>query len=136
MFFFILYAFRIKQGIRLPIWQTKRLSYSCAVRGFLLFLICSVTLNAQGVPVATPPAGKLYHGFYWGGVGTDEHDPSEHDVTPTDVAKYEQAVGKQTAWIYFSDNWFASRKFTAVMWGWTWVCKEVLLIRLILCLHS
>src|SRR5207247_5943194 len=76
----------------------------------LLAPFCIAYAYAQAGHVV-PPEGKLYHGFYWGGVGTDEHDPTEHDVTPGDVERYEQAVGKQTAWIYFSDNWFESRKF-------------------------
>ena len=78
----------MKQGIRLPIWQAKRAPYSCAVKAvYLLLVTCAATLNAQAVRVAAPPDGKLYHGLYWGGVGTDEHDPTEHDVTPNDVAQ-------------------------------------------------
>ena len=92
IFFFISYVFRIEQAIRLPIWQAKRAPYSCAVKAVhLLLMTCAATLNAQAVRVAVPPSGKLYHGLYWGGVGTDEHDPTEHDVTPNDVARYEQA---------------------------------------------
>jgi hypothetical protein len=84
------------------------------VKRILLLLVAgAATLHAQGAPVLVPPTGKLYHGFYWGGVGSDTHDPTEHDVTPNDVTHYERAVGKQTAWIYFSDNWFESRKFPA-----------------------
>ena len=122
-----------KTGDPVAIWQTKRLSYSCAVRGFsLLLLICAVTLNARDVPVANPPAGKLYHGLYWGGVGTDEHDPTEHDVTPSDVVRYEQSVGKQTAWIYFANNWFESRKFPAVMCSWIRDLGKIPYVRLML----
>jgi len=55
--------------------------------------------RATDVEVVAPPPGKLYHGFYWGGVGTDKHDPTEHDLTPSVVERYEQAVGKQTSWI-------------------------------------
>src|SRR6266478_1996218 len=46
--------------------------------------------RATNVKVAPPPPVKLYDGFYWGGVGTDNHDPTEHDLTPSDVARYEQ----------------------------------------------
>lgn len=84
----------------------------------LLLAICAATLHAQDVDVAVPPAGKLYHGLYWGGVGTDEHDPTEHDVTENDVARYEEAVGKQVAWVYFANNWFESRRFPAAMCSW------------------
>src|SRR6266513_2525190 len=68
-------------------------------------------LTALAGPVAPPPPGKLYHGCYWGGIGTDTHDPTEHDVTPDDVKRYEQAIGAKAAWVYFSNNWFESRKF-------------------------
>src|SRR5947207_15708962 len=66
-------------------------------------------VTAIAGPVAPPPPGKLYHGFYYGGIGTDTHDPTEHDVLPQDVEHYEKTVGTKTTWIYFSDNWFESR---------------------------
>jgi len=126
-------VFRIKQRIRLPIWQAKALPYSYAVRGMHLLLVtCVATLHAQGVQIAVPPAGKLYHGLYWGGVGTDEHDPTEHDVTLNDVARYEQAVGKQAAWIYFANNWFESRKFPAATCSWIRDLQKIPYIRLML----
>jgi glycosyl hydrolase family 26 len=90
------------------------------------------TLHAQTPPLAPPPPGTLYHGCYWGGVGTDTHDPSEHDVTPGDVARYEQAVGKKAAWIYFSNNWFESRKFPVAMCGWVRDLGKVPYVRLML----
>src|SRR4029077_9533106 len=93
---------------------------------------CGSILHAESPRILPPPAGKLYHGFYWGGVGTDEHDPTEHDVTPEDVARYEQAVGKKTAWIYFSNNWFESRKFPAVVCGGIRNLNKVPYIRLML----
>src|SRR2546430_11302174 len=133
IFFFISYVFRIRERIRLPIWQANRAPYSCAVKAIHLLLAnCAATLHAQDVHVAVPPAGKLYHGLYWGGVGTDEHDPTEHDVTPNDVARYEQAVGKQTAWIYFANNWFESRKFPAEMCNWIRDLRKIPYVRLML----
>jgi hypothetical protein len=126
-------VFRIEQGIRLPIWQARWLPYSCSVRVIhLLLATCAVTLHAQGVHVAVPPPSKLYHGLYWGGVGTDEHDPTEHDVTPNDVARYEQAVGKKAAWIYFANNWFESRKFPVAMCSWIRDLKKIPYVRLML----
>ena len=95
-------------------------------------LLAIHALHAQTPPLASPPPGKLYHGFYWGGVGTDTHDPTEHDVTPADVARYEQAIGKKAAWIYFSNNWFESRKFPAAMCGWIRDLGKVPYIRLML----
>src|SRR5207237_10509009 len=77
----------------------------------LLGLACVAQLHGEPARVAMPPAGKLYHGFYWGGVGTDNHDPKQHDVTQEDVGRHEQEIGERTALIYFSNNWFESRKF-------------------------
>src|SRR5215472_16471953 len=56
----------------------------------LPWLICIAVLHAESPRILAPPSGKLYHGFYWGGVGTDTHDPTEHDVTPQDVTRYEE----------------------------------------------
>src|ERR1700682_5681964 len=95
-------------------------------------ILCVAHVAAQSGRIAPPPPGKLYHGFYWGGVGTDTHDPTEHDVTPADVARYEEAVGKQTAWIYFSSNWFESRKFPAATCTWIHDLKKIPYIRLML----
>jgi hypothetical protein len=98
----------------------------------LLALFCMAQADAQSAHILAPPPGKLYHGFYWDGVGSDEHDPTEHDVTPSDVARYEEAVGKQTAWIYFSDNWFESRKFPVPTCNWIHDLKKIPYIRLML----
>jgi Glycosyl hydrolase family 26 len=51
-----------------------------------------------------PPAGKLLHGVFVGG-------GLEDDPTPERLARYENAVGKRAAWVYFSNNWFTSRAF-------------------------
>jgi len=111
-------------------------STSIAVKKFLcrslLGLVCVAHIHAESAHVAVPPVGKLYHGSYWGGVGTDEHDPTEHDVTPGDVERYEQAVGKQAAWIYFSDNWFESRRFPTEMCSWIRDLKKIPYVRLML----
>jgi hypothetical protein len=98
----------------------------------LLALLCVAQARGQPGSVLAPAPGKLYHGFYWGGVGTDGRDPTEHDVTPHDVARYEKAVGTKTAWIYFSDNWFESRKFPAEMCGWILSSGKIPYVRLML----
>ncbi|HST29285.1 MAG TPA: glycosyl hydrolase [Chthoniobacterales bacterium] len=119
--------------VRLGLWRTERLPYNVAVRIFLAaFLGCVFTLHAESPRILPPPAGKLYHGFYWGGVGTDTHDPTEHDVTAADVVRYEQTVGAKTTWVYFSDNWFESRKFPREMCGWIRDVGEIPYIRLML----
>ncbi|HZS17871.1 MAG TPA: glycosyl hydrolase [Candidatus Udaeobacter sp.] len=99
---------------------------------YLLLVTGALTLYAQDVRFEVPSAGKLYHGLYWGGVGTDEHDPTEHDVTPDDVANYEKTVGKRAAWIYFANNWFESPKFPAGMCSWIRDLNKVPYIRLML----
>jgi hypothetical protein len=98
----------------------------------LLGALSIPAISGKTPHVYRPPLGRLYHGFYWGGVGTDTHDPTEHDVTPQDVARYEQAVGKQSAWIFFSDNWFESRRFPAAMCGWIRGLGKVPYVRLML----
>jgi len=98
----------------------------------LALLVCVGPLPAESLRILPPPSGKLYHGFYWGGIGTDRHDPTEHDVTPADVASYEQAVGKKAAWIYFSNNWFESRKFPVAMCTWIRDLGKIPYVRLML----
>jgi hypothetical protein len=83
-------------------------------------------------PIMPPPAGRLYQGFYWGGTGTDEHDPTEHDVTPADVAAYEKAVSATTTWVYFSVNWFESRSFPLQTCQWIRSLGKIPYIRLML----
>src|SRR5205809_461387 len=104
----------------------------CVLVRSLFALSFIVPVDAQTGRIAPPSLGKLYHGFYWGGVGTDEHDPSEHDVTPANVAQYEQTLGKKTAWIYFSNNWFESRAFPLSMCGWIRDLGKIPYVRLML----
>lgn len=99
---------------------------------FATFFGCVSLLQAEPVRVLPPPSGTLYHGLYWGGVGTDTHDPTEHDMTPADVARYEEAVGAKTAWAYFSDNWFESRKFPTETCSWIRDLGKVPYVRLML----
>ena len=96
-------------------------------------VLCLVShLSARTPPIAPPPPGKLYHGCYWGGTGTDDHDPTEHDVRPGDVIAYEQAIGAQTTWIYFSNNWFESRVFPSATCLWIRDLGKIPYIRLML----
>lgn len=81
----------------------------------------------MAAPISPPPPGKLYHGFYY-----DGPELNEHDVTPADVARYEEAVGKKTVWVFFSDNWFESRNFPAQMCEWIRGLGKVPYIRLML----
>ena len=54
--------------------------------------------------IAPPPAGKLYQGLYFDEPAAGR-DPTEHDVTAENVARFEQTLGTKTAWIFFSNNW-------------------------------
>src|SRR5438309_9058269 len=98
----------------------------------LALLVCVGALPAESLRILPPTAGKLYHGFYWGGVGTDTHDPTEHDVTPADVTRYEQAVGAKITWVYFANNWFESRKFPTEMCSWIRDLGKIPYVRLML----
>jgi hypothetical protein len=109
------------------IFGVKRLRVPATMFAFLL----PIALARAG-SIATPPPGKLYHGFYWGGVGSDEHDPTEHDVTPSDVAAYEKAIGTKTAWVYFSNNWFESREFPSTTCQWIRGLGKIPYVRLML----
>ena len=92
----------------------------------------SCTGLTLAAPIASPPSGKLYHGFYFGGIGTDAHDPSEHDVTVGDVTRYEQALGTKTTWVYFSANWFESRAFPVAICEWVRDLGKIPYVRLML----
>lgn len=89
-------------------------------------------IPAKAAPIAPPPPGKLYQGFYFGGVGADEHDPTEHDVSAADLPRYEEAVGAKAAWVYFSDNWFEGREFPAATFAWIRDAGKIPFVRLML----
>jgi hypothetical protein len=74
-----------------------------------------------------PPAGKLYQGFYY-----SANSDNEHTVTPKDIARYEQAVGAKTTWVFFSDNWYESRNFPAELCEWIHGLGKVPYARLML----
>jgi hypothetical protein len=56
-------------------------------------------------------ARKILPGFFFSASNPDGDDESEHNVTAADVRRFEQAVGKRTSWVYFSDNWCESVLF-------------------------
>jgi Glycosyl hydrolase family 26 len=113
--------------------ETSPLQFGVRIGWRSLLALCFAFTQAEaGSTIAPPPSGKLYHGCYWGGVGSDTRDPTEHDVTAADVAGYEEAVGQKAAWVYFSNNWFESRKFPAAMCGWVRDLGKVPYLRLML----
>lgn len=56
--------------------------------------------------LAVPDGGRLYHGVI--PVGDGEPDS---DISPAALDAYESAVGRKVAWVYFDDEWSASRAF-------------------------
>jgi hypothetical protein len=77
--------------------------------------------------IAKPPAGKLYHGVYPGGI-TGEED----DMKLADVLAYENAAGKTAAWVYFSHNWYHGRAFPTGTATWIRSHGSIPYIRLML----
>jgi hypothetical protein len=57
-----------------------------------------------------PQAGEYYLGVFPGG-RTGEED----DIRRKDIRSFEDAVGKQAAWVYFSNNWYRDRAFPMQM---------------------
>ena len=105
------------------------------LRRFALFLIALAGLTsskAAGAPrIAPPPSGKLYQGLYFDEPAAG-HDPTEHDVTAADVARFEQTLGTKTTWVFFSSNWSESRRFPAATCEWVRALGKVPYVRLML----
>jgi hypothetical protein len=87
----------------------------------------SCPLPAPGSKLALPPPGLFYHGVYPGGK-TGEED----DLTAADVLSYQDTVGQQVAWVYFSDNWYRSRAFPVATCTWIRGLGSVPFVRLML----
>lgn len=83
--------------------------------------------EADSTTIQHPPKGYLYHGVFPGG-RTGEED----DIRPEDLSSYEQTVGKDAAWVYFSNNWFHSRDFPTETAEWIRNAGSIPYIRLML----
>jgi len=81
--------------------------------------------------ISPPPPGKLYQGLYFDEPAAG-HDPTEHDVTAANVAQFEEALGAKTTWVFFSNNWFESRKFPREACDWIRGLGKVPYVRLML----
>jgi len=81
--------------------------------------------------ISSPPPGKLYQGLYFDQPAAAQ-DPTEHDVTEKDVSQFEQVLGTKTAWVFFSNNWFESRKFPRLTCDWIRGLGKVPYVRLML----
>lgn len=95
----------------------------------LLPLLAFIARAAERIE--SPPAGKLYHGLYFDEPAKDR-DPTEHDIQPADVTRFENALGRKTAWVFFSGNWFESRAFPAATCNWVRELGKVPYVRLML----
>src|SRR5262245_12593170 len=101
------------------------------------FVLTLLLMSAIGFEVtateriAPPPGGRLYQGSYF-----DEPiaggDPTEHDVTAGDVARFEEALGTKIIWVYFSNNWCESRRFPSAMCEWIRGLGKIPYVRLML----
>lgn len=103
------------------------LALTGAVAGTARFVSRAISRDEDGPSVATPPAGTYYHGVYPGG-----RTGWEDDITAGDLDAYEQAVGREAAWVYFSDNWFRDRDFPVETATWIRERGAIPVIRLML----
>ena len=94
---------------------------------FLFSAVCLAGGSAVGQSLPAPAAGHFYHGCYPGGV-TGEED----DLTVRDVQTYEGIVGQKVGWVYFSNNWYADRRFPVKTAKWILAHGAVPYIRLML----
>jgi hypothetical protein len=92
----------------------------------IMLIYLAATLSSAN-PLASPPAGQLYHGVFPGGVNINEDV-----ISQADLADYQQVVGKQAAWVYFSHNWFKDKAFPAETAGWIRANGSLPFIRLML----
>jgi hypothetical protein len=92
-----------------------------------LLSACQSTLPGQAQSLELPPPGSYYHGVYPGG-----KTGAEDDITSADVESYEQTVGREVAWVYFSNNWYRSRAFPLDTATWIREGGKVPFIRLML----
>jgi hypothetical protein len=92
-------------------------------------LICSDASGA--VRLLTPPEGKLYQGVYFDEPAGGK-DPTEHDVTPADVTRFETSLDTKAIWVYFSNNWSESRRFPSTTCDWIEKLGKVPYVRLML----
>ena len=97
----------------------------------LVAVLIAISHAGGAQRIAPPPAGKLYQGLYFDEPAVGR-DPTEHDVTAADVARFEQTLGTKTAWVFFSNNWSESRKFPATTCDWIRGLGKVPYIRLML----
>ncbi len=80
-------------------------------------------LTGKSIPL--PPENYLYHGVFPSGGETDV-------VTLRSLREYEETVGKQAAWVYFSHFWHETKEFPTETAIWIREERSVPFIRLML----
>ena len=96
-------------------------------RSFAISLIWAAAALASASPIAAPPAGRLYHGVFPGGVYQNKDV-----IGRADLVSYQQTVGKKVVWVYFSDDWIKDRAFPAATAGWIRDNGSIPFVRLML----
>lgn len=70
--------------------------------------------TAEAVRIIRPPTrGRLYHGVYPG-----LYRPSETQISENSQSSYVQFVGKPTAWVLFTNDWFQNTRFPIKTASW------------------
>ncbi len=72
-------------------------------------------------------SGRFTHGVYPGGI-----DGWESDIEEAGVEAYVDVVGRDVAWVYFSNNWFEEPTFPSATVDWIHESARVPWIRLML----
>ncbi|HEX7976130.1 MAG TPA: glycosyl hydrolase, partial [Anaerolineales bacterium] len=109
--------------------MNKNLLVFLTVLAFLYPLGAAYPVPVKGSlgKIGAPPPGTMYHGVYPGGV-----TGAEDDITLDGLHAYEQAAGKNAAWVYFSDNWFNGRAFPLATATWIRNAASIPYLRLML----
>ena len=85
--------------------------------------------NVGDSQIPPPPNGKLYFGVF---PGDETASGMEDEVSLDLVQSFEQAVGKQVAWTYFSHNWYRGRAFPTQTVEWIRNTGAIPYVRLML----
>jgi hypothetical protein len=82
-----------------------------------------------GKKVGVPERGKFYHGVY---PGTPSCTGNEDDIQFSDLDSYQKTVGRNAAWVYFSNNWMTTQEFPGATAKWISGAGSTPFIRLML----
>lgn len=79
--------------------------------------------------IPPPPSGKYYFGVF---PGDETASGLEDEISLDLVQSFEQTVGKQAAWVFFSHNWYRDRVFPTETVEWIRDTGAIPYIRLML----